>query len=353
MFTYENIKKIFFKLNPETAHNVAECMFKYSSKICPFLLSSLSQRFFITDKRLEQNILGTTFLNPIGLAAGFDKNATMIKMLSALGFGHIEFGTVTPQPQEGNPKPRLFRYPEQQSLQNAMGFNNAGMEKIKNRVEKLYPYALPLAANIGKNKTTSGDDAINDYAILIDTFKDISDYIVINISSPNTPGLRDLQNEAFLQELFTMAKGKTTKPVLLKIAPDLEASDAIDICKVALKYGADGIIATNTTIDYTLLPDAQNFGGISGKVLQEKSFKLFEQLAKEFYGKTTLISVGGIDSAEEAYRRIKAGASLVQIYSSFIFKGPTLVKEISTGILALMDKDGFSHISEAIGSDRK
>jgi len=351
--TYNHIKTLFFQLSPEKAHNFVEFAFKYGVKFCPFITSSLAKRYFITDKRLEQNLFGTTFLNPLGLAAGFDKNATMIKMLTALGFGHIEFGTVTPEPQAGNPKPRLFRYPEYQSLQNAMGFNNQGMKIVKQRIEKLYPFATPLGANIGKNKTTSEENAIDDYGQLIDTFKDYSDYIVINISSPNTPGLRDLQNEEFIQELFTMAKDKTDKSVLLKIAPDLEAKDAIEICKVALKYGADGIVATNTTIDYSLLPNSQTFGGISGKVLEQKSSALFEELAKEFYGKTTLISVGGIDSAEIAYKRIRAGASLVQIYSSFIFKGPKLNHDISKGILELMDKDGFAHISEAIGADRK
>jgi dihydroorotate dehydrogenase len=353
MFNYANIKKIFFKFNPETAHNIVETIFKYSAKFCPFLLSNLAQKYFIADKRLEQELFGKIFLNPVGLAAGFDKNASMIKMLNALGFGHIEFGTVTPKPQNGNAKPRLFRHVAFESLQNAMGFNNDGLKIVKNRVKKIYPYAIPLGANIGKNKTTSEKEAINDYEQLIDAFKDISDYIVINISSPNTPGLRDLQNEEFLKELFSMAKNKTDKPILLKIAPDLEVKDAIAICKVALKNGASGLIATNTTIDYKLIKDAKDFGGISGKVLCEKSFKIFEALAKEFYGKTTLISVGGIDSAQEAYRRIKAGASLVQIYSSFIYKGPSLNKEISEGILKLMDKDGFHHISEAIGVDRK
>jgi len=353
MFTYENIKKVFFQLSPENAHNVAEFAFNYGTKVCPFLLSNLSERFFFTDPRLEQDLFGTHFLNPVGLAAGFDKNATMIKMLTALGFGHIEFGTVTPRPQSGNPKPRLFRYPEFESLQNAMGFNNDGAQKVKKRVEKIYPFATPLVANIGKNKTTSPEDAIKDYEELIETFKTCSDYLVINISSPNTPGLRDLQNEAFIKELFTMAKSKTDKDVLLKIAPDLQIKDALDICLVALENGASGIVATNTTIDYSLLPNAQNFGGISGKVLEEKSALFFKELSKEFYGKTTLVSVGGIDSAKIAYERIKDGASLVQIYSSFIFKGPAIARDISKGILELMDKDGFYHISEAIGANRK
>lgn len=351
MQAYDLLKKILFLFSPETAHNIAEFVFKFFSNYCQFVPSILTDRYFITDKTIEQQLLGTTFLNPVGIAAGFDKNATMIKMLTSLGFGYVEYGTMTPFAQAGNQKPRMFRYVNEQSIQNAMGFNNDGMEKIAKRVKKLYPFATPLGANIGKNKNTSSDDALKDYKILLNTFKDLSDYMVINISSPNTPGLRDLQNEKFIKELFSLAKNITDKPVLLKIAPDLEIKDAINLCTVALDNGADGIIATNTTIDYTLVPNSKDFGGISGKALKEKSYNLFKELGKEFYGKTTLISVGGIDSAEEAYRRIKAGASLVQVYSSFIFQGPKMIKDINSGLVKLLKQDGFSHISEAIGSD--
>ena len=351
MPTYEMLKKFLFLFTPENAHNIAEFTFRFFSNYCKFIPSMLANRYFVTDKMLEQRLLESTFLNPVGMAAGFDKNATMIKMLTSFGFGHIEYGTITPLAQSGNEKPRMFRYPEFESIQNAMGFNNDGMQKIAKRVKKIYPYTTPLGANIGKNKNTNEENTLEDYKKLIDTFKDLSDYLVINISSPNTPGLRDLQNEKFIKELFVMAKSMTKKPVLLKIAPDLEVDDALNLCKVALENRADGIIATNTTIDYTLLPNPKDFGGISGKVLKEKSYNLFKELAKEFFGKTVLISVGGIDSPEEAYRRIKAGASLVQIYSSFIFKGPSLLKDINEEILSMMKRDGFNHISEAIGSD--
>lgn len=353
MFDYNMMKKILFNLSPENAHNVVEFFLKHGDEYAPFIFSKIAEKFFITDKRLEQKLLGTTFLNPLGLAAGFDKNATMIKPLTAMGFGHIEYGTMTPEPQNGNPKPRLFRFPKEESIQNAMGFNNDGMSKIAKRIEALYPFATPLGANIGKNKTTSSENALGDYEKLIKRFHAISDFLVVNISSPNTPGLRDLQNEKFIADLFIMAKEITSKPVLLKISPDLEGNDALHVSSVALENGASGIVATNTTIDYTLLKNAKNFGGISGKVLKEKSFSIFKALAEEFYGKTTLISVGGIDSPEEAYKRIKAGASLVQTYSSFIFKGPSLNKAINTEILRFMNIDGFTHISEAIGSDRR
>jgi len=353
MQIYEFLKKFLFLFNPEKAHKIAEFTFRFFSNYMQFITSILATKFFVADKELAQELFGVTFLNPVGLAAGFDKNATMIKMLMAFGFGHIEFGTVTPLAQSGNKKPRLFRFVNEKSLQNAMGFNNDGMAKIANRAKKIYPFATPLGANIGKNKITSKDDALSDYKILMETFKDLSDYMVINISSPNTPGLRDLQNEQFIKELFVLAKSISDKPVLLKIAPDLEVKDALNICKVAIDSGASGIIATNTTIDYTLINGAKDFGGISGKVLREKSFELFEEIAKEFFGKTILISVGGIDSAKEAYRRLKAGASLVQIYSSFIFGGPMLVGDINKGIIKLMQEENMHHISEIIGKDRK
>ncbi len=350
---YEYIKKVMFLFPPETAHEIAEFFLKNSSYFCPALLSSYGKKHFVSEKMLQQNIHGMIFLNPLGLAAGFDKNATMIKALTSLGFGHIEYGTLTPKPQSGNPKPRLFRYPEFNSLQNAMGFNNDGMQKIARRVQKLYPFSIPLGANIGKNKVTSSECALDDYTVLIDRFKDFADYLTINISSPNTKGLRDLQNDDFIKSLFEIGTKKTDKPIFLKIAPDMPVQKAIEISTTALNSGAKGIIATNTTTDYTLLPNSKDFGGISGEVLKEKSYNFFKEIAQELFGKITLISVGGIDSSEEAYKRIKAGASLVQIYSSFIFNGPKVIEDINIGIMELLKKDGFAHISEAIGIDFK
>ena len=348
---YQDISKFIFLLDPELAHNILEFGSKYIINKIPLLQDLLSSKYVVDEKILTQHILGTTFKNPVGIGAGFDKNATMIPLLASLGFGYVEFGTLTPLPQEGNPKPRLFRYPEQNSIQNAMGFNNDGLQKIQKRVKELYPYKIPLGANIGKNKNRSQKDAIKDYEKLIVSFDTICDYLVINISSPNTPGLRDLQNENFIKEIFTLAKSKTQKPVLLKIAPDLSPKSAISLSESALKYKADGIIATNTTIDYSLLKDARDFGGLSGEVLKQKSFQLFKEIAQEFYKDTTLISVGGIDSAQEAYKRVRAGASLVQIFSALIFKGPSLAYKINKGMSELLKKDGYNHISEAIGAD--
>ena len=206
MFSYKTFKKLLFVFQPETAHNLAELGLRLLPK-CRLLNNYMVNRNFIMDKKLNQEIYGIQFQNPVGLAAGFDKNATMIRSMMALGFGFTEIGTMTPRPQEGNPKPRMFRYPELNSVQNAMGFNNEGSAKVLMNLKKVYPYTIPIGANIGKNKTTSEEFALQDYKILIRKFEDTSDYLVINISSPNTPNLRDLQNEKFITELFFYGKG--------------------------------------------------------------------------------------------------------------------------------------------------
>jgi len=354
LFSYQNLKKILFKLDPETAHSVAGLGLRTVAH-CPTLLRFFKNQNFVTHPSLKQEIFGRTFQNPVGLGAGFDKNGQYITAMPTMGFGFTEIGTVTPKPQDGNAKPRLFRLVEDQSIQNAMGFNNKGSHYMLQRLKKLYFLDYPLGINIGKNKLTPENEALDDYELLFKAFKDYGDYIVINISSPNTPGLRDLQNESFIKAIFAMAKEITSQPVLLKIAPDMEAQDAIDLCKVAVEAGAAGIIATNTTIDYSLTdsPQKQNFGGISGALLTDKSYELFKAIGKELYGKTLLISVGGIDSAEEAYKRIKAGASLVQVYSMLVYKGPALITEINEGLIKLLQKDGYKHINEAIGADWK
>ncbi len=352
MLNYDFIKPYLFKLQPENAHHIAECVLRLPN-ICQIPFNPFLESHFIKDDSLQQEIFSRTFYNPIGLGAGFDKNATMIRGIQILGFGFTEIGTVTPKPQAGNPKPRMFRHVEEQSIQNAMGFNNDGAYKVVKRLKKRYPFTTPIGVNIGKNKITSEKEAINDYTHLIKAFNGLGDYFVINISSPNTPGLRDLQNEAFITQLFAEAKKLTDMPILLKIAPDMEVEDAVALTKMAVEKGADGIIATNTTIDYSLVKHPKNIGGLSGAVLKEKSFKIFDAIAKELYGKTVLISVGGIDSAKEAYRRIKAGANLVQILSGMVFHGPDMIMNINKELIELLKADGFKNITEAIGSDRK
>ena len=352
MISYETIKKIMFNFEPETAHHIAEYGLK-TLPYCRMINNYMVEKNFVNNEMLTQEVLGTTFHNPIGLGAGFDKNATMIKAMPAMGFGYTEIGTMTPKAQPGNDKPRLFRYPEQEAIQNAMGFNNHGAYEVIQNLKKVYPYSIPIGASIGKNKLTPENKALEDYETLIKGFKDICDYLVVNISSPNTPNLRDLQNEEFIKAVFGMAKDITDTPILLKIAPDMEHETAITLCQTAVESGADGIVATNTTQDYSLLPNPQDFGGISGKVMSDKSYDIFKAIGKELHDKTTLISVGGISDAKDAYRRIKAGASLVQIYSAFIFQGPSMCKNINNELIELLKADGYTNISQAVGADFK
>ena len=350
LFSYQTLKSILFQLNPETAHSLTGLALK-TAPYAPLLFQIPKNHYFINDAMLKQEFFGTTFKNPVGLAAGFDKNGEYIKAMPSLGFGFTEIGTITPKPQAGNPRPRLFRLKEERSIQNAMGFNNRGAEYMLAQLNKVENFNYPIGINIGKNKITPEEEALNDYKRLLETFKDSGNYIVINISSPNTPGLRDLQNEKFITDLFTMAKEITTQPIFLKIAPDMTPQDAIALCNSAVDAGATGIIATNTTIDYSVSKHAKDFGGISGALVREKSFELFQSIGKELYGKTLLISVGGIETAEDAYRRIKAGASLIQVYSMLIYNGPKMIKEINEGLIELLKADGYTNISDAIGAD--
>lgn len=349
---YDTLKKIFFRFDPETAHKIAEFGLR-ALYATPGGLEALAKFGVYKDEILTQNIWNLSFDNPVGIAGGFDKNATMIAPLAALGFGHIDFGTFTPRPQSGNEKPRLFRLVSEQSIQNAMGFNNEGADIIEHRVRKIYPFKIPIAANIGKNKATSNEDALSDYEALGRKFNGLCDFFIINVSSPNTPNLRALQENSFISELIGAMKKITNRPLVLKLAPDMSADQAIALCECAVQSGASGIIINNTSVDYSLSPNARDFGGLSGRLITEKSRKLFSQVARELFGRTVLISCGGIDSAQEAYERIKSGASLVQIFTAFIFKGPFVAKSINEGLAELLRADGFNNISEAVGVNLK
>ncbi len=350
MDIFKTIKPLIYKTDPEFAHNAVETIFK-TARRCPLFFNPLIKKNFVTNKLIKQNIWGLEFKNPVGVAAGFDKNATMIYAWAVLGFGWGEIGAVTPKPQSGNEKPRSWRHVEHEALQNAFGFNNNGVEVIKKRLKKIYPFILPIAANIGKNKTTPEEKAIEDYKILVKELNDVVDMFVVNISSPNTPGLRNLLNKEFIVNLFKELKKLTKKPVLLKFSPDMEDETIAKLANLSVLNGADGIIVTNTTVNYDLINSPVKRGGISGKPLAKRSYEVLKIVANEVFGKVPIISVGGIDSAKEAYKRIKAGASLLQVYSGIIYKGPGLVREINEGITEFLKKDGFSHISEAIGVD--
>jgi dihydroorotate dehydrogenase len=343
---------LLFKLDPERAHGTAEIALRVAEKI-PRALEFTAKKYTFADRKLAQNLFALNFANPVGIAAGFDKNATLIRPLAALGFGFIEVGTVTPKPQSGVSKPRLWRHAARGSLQNGMGFNNDGLDAVIKRVKALTPFAIPIGINLGKNKTTPNENAIEDYEIGVKKAALIADYLVFNLSSPNTPNLRDLQNEEFVRALFAMARALSQKPILLKIAPDLEISNALAISFAAIESGASGIIAVNTTNDYSLIEGSEaNGGGLSGACLTEKSREFFKAIAKELFGKTTLISSGGIMDANEAWLRIKLGASLVQIFTGLIYAGGGIAREINKTIAQKLEKEGFGSIREAIGCAR-
>ncbi|TLD94871.1 quinone-dependent dihydroorotate dehydrogenase [Helicobacter jaachi] len=348
MSIYETLSPYIFKLDAEKAHNIAEWALRHIIPL-PFVQDLAAGQYCVVDEALHTEVAGMRFYNPVGLAAGFDKNATMIKGLSALGFGFLEIGTITQAPQEGNPKPRLFRHIEEKSLQNAMGFNNQGSQTIIKRLSKLYPYSIPLGINVGKNKIIAQSDSLKNYENVLLESLSVGDYFVFNLSSPNTPHLRDLQNVHFVKELFSMARSHTQKPLFLKISPDMDRDEMLKVVEMSIDSGVNGIIATNTTIDYSVLANPQESGGISGEALRDKSKEVLKILSEAFFTRTILISVGGIDSAQEAYERIKLGASLVQILSGLIFKGPSLCRQINEGLLELLKIDGFAHISQAIG----
>lgn len=347
---YQEIRPYLFKFDPENMHTMTEKLL-IASQAMPMVLEYLAKKFCVVDERLRQNVCGLDFYNPVGLAAGFDKNATMTKGLSAFGFGFIELGTITPKPQDGNAKPRIFRFVEEKSIQNAMGFNNDGGKKILQRAQRIYPFVIPIGINIGKNKITEQEKVIFDYKRLVSQFKECGDYFVVNLSSPNTPNLRDLQNEEFIKMLFRELKKQTSKPIFLKISPDMDIDYMLRVCECAIDNGANGIIATNTTIDYSLVKNPKEKGGISGLALQKRSREILQVLSENLFEKTTLISVGGIEDGDEAYERIKLGASLVQVYTGMIFEGPRIVSDINKTILERLNEDGFKSISEAVGKD--
>lgn len=332
------IRPILFWFDPEEVHYFSFSFIKFIAKI-PFVPSILKSIYEVKDTRLEREVFGLKFKNPVGLAAGFDKDAKCYKELSNFGFGFIEIGTVTPKPQAGNPKKRLFRLKEDSAIINRMGFNNDGVDAAVNRLKK--NNGILIGGNIGKNKITSNENAIDDYLTCFDALFDYVDYFVVNVSSPNTPNLRELQEKKPLTELLSKletrnSEHETKKPILLKIAPDLTNEQLLDIIDIIAITKIAGVIATNTTLsrDNLQSENKSETGGLSGKPLTHRSTEIIRFLSEKSNKAFPIIGVGGIHSAQDALEKLEAGASLVQLYTGFIYEGPKLVKDINQLILA-------------------
>ncbi len=334
------LKPFLFLLSPEKAHHVTLFLLKIGLAF-PGLNYCIRRSFVLKNPKLQRNLLGLTFANPVGLAAGFDKDGQHFEAMAALGFGFVEIGTVTPKPQPGNPKPRLFRLTTDGGLINRMGFNNEGVDVLVKRLKKKKPSKLIIGGNIGKNKTTPNEEATSDYQYCFEALFPYVDYFVINVSSPNTPGLRELQEKEPLLHLLSVLQNinlqqATPKPILLKISPDLSTDQLDDIVEIVQKTGISGIIATNTTIHREgLLADttALGAGGLSGKPLRKRATEIIRYLHHKSAGNFIIIGVGGISSPADALEKLQAGASLIQVYTGLVFEGPALVKKINRALL--------------------
>jgi dihydroorotate dehydrogenase len=361
---YRAARPLLFALPAETVHGWAST----ALAIVEALLERTPTPAPASDPALRQALWGLTFPNPIGLAAGFDKNGRLPHVWAALGFGFAELGTVTAQAQPGNPPPRLFRRPEQRALLNRVGFNNAGAAAVARDLGRRLARRrspIPLGVNLGKSRATPLDGAVDDYRTSLAALFDCADYVVVNVSSPNTPGLRDLQAEAQLAPLLAALQAENQRlaterrtaprPLLVKVAPDLSDDGLRAVVDVAARTGAAGLIATNTTIDHSALPPAHPLageaGGLSGAPLRERATAVIRRAYRLSGGQLPIIGVGGIFSAADAYAKIRAGASLVQVYTGFVYEGPGLPRRIASGLMTLLQRDGFPAITAAVGVD--
>lgn len=358
---YKLIRPLIFKASsdPETAHRVVTGLLGLIGNTS--ILSRMQSWVFnFQDPRLQSKVFGLEFKNPVGLAAGFDKNTEAVQGLANLGFGHLEMGTVTRFAQPGNARPRIFRLPEEQALINRMGFNNQGADALSSRLSTLLLRCnrVPLGISLGKSKAVELIDAAQDYLYSFSKLYEQGDYFVVNISSPNTPGLRQLQNKKSLVEILSAlnnfrSKQNIRKPVLLKVTVDFTLEAIDEILSVCLEQRVDGIIASNTTLERQGLKRKINEdGGLSGGPLREKSTALIKYIYRQMPN-MPIVGVGGIFCAEHAYEKIKAGASLVQVYTGLVYEGPGLVKCINRGLVKLLERDEFKVISEAVGIEAK
>jgi dihydroorotate dehydrogenase len=343
MFYKALIRPSLLQFDPEDAHDGAlrAAALLGRNKIA---LEATRTLFSVEDGRLTQTEFGIDFHNPVGLAAGYDKNALGINLWPSLGFGFVEIGSVTSRPQEGNPPPRLFRLVEQRALVNRMGFNNDGAEAILSRVPPT-PHAIPIGVNIGKDRDVALDRAAGNYAETLEQFQGRADFFVLNVSSPNTPGLRKLQDREMLDDLLGGVPKETA--VLLKLAPDLTFVQMDDVLALVQKHRIAGVVATNTTVNHSIPPE----GGLSGAPLRSRATECVRHIRRQTQGKLSIIGVGGIFTATDAYEKIRAGASLVEVWTGMIYEGPAIARNINRGLLKLLDRDGFYNVAEAVGTE--
>ncbi len=349
------LKPLLFALHPENIHEKILALGRVASKH-PALLNGVRAIFYLEDERLQTQVGNLRFPNPIGLAAGFDKNAEAVPLLESLGFGAVEVGTVTPKGQAGNEKPRLFRLLADRAIINRMGFNNEGIGAMTHRLQRLKKN-IPLGINLGKNKSTPNEEAVQDYALLLEKAYPFGDYFVLNISSPNTPGLRGLQEIENLKPLLRgllqqrdqlAATGGKTKPLWLKLAPDLQSDELQAICQLALELRLDALVLTNTTVTRPNLtsPLSIETGGLSGKPLRALSNQRLAEAALFTQGRIPLVAVGGIFNAHDVIEKLRLGASFVQVYTSLIFEGPGLIKNLKSNLLKLMEQEGLKSLDQ-------
>ena len=334
------IKPFLFLFDPEWVHHTVFDALKMLNKI-PGMGAFIKSLYHFKDKRLERKLFGLTFPNPVGLAAGFDKDAKLYHELSNFGFGFIEIGTLTPKPQSGNPKKRLFRLPQDHGLINRLGFNNQGVEAAVERLKK--NKGILIGGNIGKNKLTPNEEAVSDYVKCFEALFPYVDYFVVNVSSPNTPNLRALQDKEPLTQLLQTLKDlntkkRTPKPLLLKIAPDLSELQLMDIIDIITSINIDGVIATNTTLSREGLQSIHKteIGGLSGKPIADRSTEVIRFLKEKSNNTFPIIGVGGIHSPQDAIDKFNAGASLVQLYTGFVYEGPAVIKKINKALLQMV-----------------
>ncbi|MBP7281832.1 MAG: quinone-dependent dihydroorotate dehydrogenase [Leptospiraceae bacterium] len=351
------LKQFFFRLNPENAHELSKNLLNFANSL-PFVFPILEKLTNYESKRLEVQIAGINFKNPLGMAAGFDKTGELYPFLARLGFGHVEIGTITGEEQPGNPKPRIFRYEKDSALVNRMGFNNPGTDKAYQTIYK-QTKTIPRGINAGKTKLVPVENTVDDYVRTFQKLSSLGDYGVINISSPNTPGLRSFQEkDAFVTLIKGIKKGLGGNfliPTFIKLAPDLADSAIEELLDVILDFNLAGVILTNTTIDKKVLSNYREVedGGISGLPLRKRSTEIIKLAYKKLQGRIPIIGVGGIDSGEAALEKVQAGANLIQIYTGYIYKGPLLPFSILEYLDKFMKRQGVKKISELVGTDTK